>query len=119
MRFDLCCLCLQVPHIACSSSSVTKPRYVIHMSSATAQATAAAGQRWALAVHGGAGVINSTHTEWLDDAKRGLTASLRAGQLILEAGGLAIDAVVAAVEALENDSHFNAGTATCAAGSGP
>jgi beta-aspartyl-peptidase (threonine type) len=82
------------------------------MTSATAQASTAAataGQRWSLAIHGGAGVINSTHTDWLDDAKRGLEASLRAGQAVLESGGSAIDAVVAAVVSMENDPHFNAG----------
>lgn len=67
-------------------------------------------QRWALAIHGGAGVINSTHSAWLDDARLGLEASLAAGQAVLEAGGSAIDAVVAAVEQLENDPHFNAGS---------
>jgi beta-aspartyl-peptidase (threonine type) len=80
------------------------------MSSVTAQANiAAAAQRWSLAIHGGAGVINSTHTDWLDDARRGLEASLRAGQTVLESGGSAVDAVVAAVVCMENDPHFNAG----------
>jgi beta-aspartyl-peptidase (threonine type) len=67
-------------------------------------------QRWSLAIHGGAGVINSTHTAWLEDARLGLEASLAAGQAVLEAGGSAIDAAVAAVEQLENDPHFNAGS---------
>lgn len=73
-------------------------------------------QRWALAIHGGAGVINSTHSAWLDDARLGLEASLAAGQAVLEAGGSAIDAVVAAVEQLENDPHFNAGSVPYRAG---
>jgi hypothetical protein len=78
---------------------------------AAESSTMAAGgeQRWALAIHGGAGVINSTNTEWLDDAKRGLEASLRAGEAVLASGGSAMDAVVAAVESMENDPHFNAG----------
>lgn len=64
---------------------------------------------WTLAVHGGAGVINSTNKAWLQDAERGLEASLRAGEAVLACGGSAIDAVVAAVMAMEDDPHFNAG----------
>lgn len=73
------------------------------------QHTTSSMERWSLAIHGGAGVINSSKTEWLDDAKRGLEASLRAGQAVLSSGGSAIDAVVAAVMSLEDDPHFNAG----------
>lgn len=65
--------------------------------------------RWALAIHGGAGVINSNNEEWLADAKRGLAAALTAGQSVLASGGSAIDAVVAAVMCMEDDPHFNAG----------
>lgn len=66
-------------------------------------------QRYALAIHGGAGVINSSKTEWLADAKVGLEASLKAGQAVLASGGSALDAVVAAVMCMEDDPHFNAG----------
>lgn len=75
-----------------------------------ASADKASEPRWALGIHGGAGVINSSNTLWLDDAKRGLETSLRAGAAVLESGGSAIDAVVAAVQAMEDDPHFNAGT---------
>lgn len=100
-----------VNHLAANIYTVSLRRaHCTPMSSATAKtSTAATGQRWSLAIHGGAGVINSTHTDWLDDAKRGLEASLRAGQAVLESGGSAIDAVVAAVVSMENDPHFNAG----------
>ena len=41
--------------------------------------------------------------------KAGLAAALRAGQAILQDGGTALDAVCAAVAALEDDALFNAG----------
>ena len=64
-----------------------------------------------LAIHGGSGAILPACTT--DPAARGLRAgleaSLKAGHRILHAGGSAVDAVVAAVVALENDPLFNAG----------
>lgn len=71
--------------------------------------SAVVNKQWALGIHGGAGVINSTNQVWLSDAEKGLEASLRAGEAVLAVGGSAIDAVVAAVACLENDPHFNAG----------
>ena len=66
-------------------------------------------QRWALAIHGGAGIINATEEEWISGALDGLHAALDAGEAVLADGGAAIDAVVAAVRVLEDDPHFNAG----------
>jgi beta-aspartyl-peptidase (threonine type) len=64
-----------------------------------------------LAVHGGAGTIAANA---MDHAARaahheGLRDALRAGFAVLRAGGGAVDAVCAAVMALENDGLFNAG----------
>lgn len=64
-----------------------------------------------LAIHGGAGTLapDAMDAE-LDQAHRaGLTTALRAGYRVLAAGGPALDAVTAAVQALENDALFNAG----------
>jgi L-asparaginase / beta-aspartyl-peptidase len=64
-----------------------------------------------LAVHGGAGV----RAEAADDPAlraaihAGLATALRAGHAVLQAGGAALDAVVAAVCALEDNPLFNAG----------
>lgn len=65
----------------------------------------------ALVIHGGAGVIER---ERLDaDAERAiradLDAALDAGQDLLSRGGSALDAVEAAVRALEDSPRFNAG----------
>jgi beta-aspartyl-peptidase (threonine type) len=60
----------------------------------------------AIIVHGGAGWIQD-HV-W-PDYQRGTTAAARVGQQLLNEGGSALDAVIAASIALENDPTFNAG----------
>lgn len=67
--------------------------------------------KFAIAVHGGAGtILKSLMTSEKERAyQQGLTDALNAGYLILEKGGSAIDAVEAAVMALENFPLFNAG----------
>jgi beta-aspartyl-peptidase (threonine type) len=64
-----------------------------------------------LVIHGGAGTITrASMTPEKEQAYRnGLETSLRAGQRILKHGGSSLDAVVAAVAALEDDPLFNAG----------
>ena len=62
---------------------------------------------YVLAIHGGAGVIQSGADEQAYHA--GLQAALVAGESILSSGGSAIDAVLAAVVSLENCPLFNAG----------
>ena len=64
-----------------------------------------------LAVHGGAGTLRRG---LMDEARAalyhaGLRSALSAGREILAAGGAALDAVTAAVVALEDDPLFNAG----------
>lgn len=63
--------------------------------------------RWAIVVHGGAG-------RWDDadeaDVLPGLRAAAEAARALLDAGGTALDAVEAAVVALEDNPLFNAGT---------
>ena len=61
----------------------------------------------ALIVHGGAG---SWRPGSDDDAIHGTTAAVMAGRKILEAGGSALDAAVAASVVLEDNPIFNAGT---------
>ena len=63
---------------------------------------------FALAIHGGAGTITPGSA---DEAPyhTALHGALAAGQTILAAGGTALDAVVAAVTALEDAPQFNAG----------
>jgi beta-aspartyl-peptidase (threonine type) len=61
----------------------------------------------AIIVHGGAGTISADRH---DRCRAGVRAGAEAGHAVLEAGGSALDAVVAAVRVLEDDPEFNAGT---------
>lgn len=73
--------------------------------------TTSANADFALAIHGGAGTIRrSTMTPEREAAYHaGLRRSLEAGRAILSDGGTALDAVSAAVMALEDEPLFNAG----------
>ncbi len=74
----------------------------------------------AIAVHGGAGTLAAADlTPENDRAYRtGLERALRAGFTVLDAGGASLDAVVAAVQVLEDDPLFNAGRGAVVAASG-
>ena len=74
-------------------------------------ATPAAAADWAIAIHGGAGVIERAKMTPEDDraAREGLATAIAAGEAILQRGGTALDAVQAAVTSLEENPMFNAG----------
>lgn len=67
--------------------------------------------RVVLVVHGGAGAVPPSDGSSGGEAgyRAGLEDALRAGHGVLARGGSALDAVAAAVRALEDDHHFNAG----------
>lgn len=64
-----------------------------------------------IAIHGGAGTIlrEQMSEELKQSIVSDLQASVRAGHSVLEKGGDALDAVVAAVRVLEDSPNFNAG----------
>jgi beta-aspartyl-peptidase (threonine type) len=65
---------------------------------------------YALALHGGAGGrISELAEDERHDFEAALAAAHRAGERILADGGPALDAVCAAVQAMEDDPLFNAG----------
>src|SRR3954471_12348096 len=72
---------------------------------------AAAPRGCVLAIHGGAGVIRREDLSRALEARIGaaLERALRAGHAVFEAGGAALDAVVAAVQVMEDSPLFNAG----------
>lgn len=71
--------------------------------------------RWALIVHGGAKEMQSGEEE---ANRQGVIEAVRAGRLILESGGSAIDAVEASIRALEDLPVFNAGHGSAANAAG-
>ena len=66
---------------------------------------------FAIAIHGGAGVISraSMTREAEKSYKEELGRALDAGYAVLESGGTSMDAVIAAVKILEDAPQFNAG----------
>src|SRR6266487_6999253 len=64
----------------------------------------------AIVVHGGAGTITPERAEI---AQAGCKEAAQIGWRVLENGGCALDAVEAAVRALENNPDYNAGTGSC------
>ena len=66
---------------------------------------------WRLVIHGGAGMLERNRIAADEDRsiRLSLDQALGAGAEILAAGGSSLDAVEAAVRALEDDPHFNAG----------
>jgi L-asparaginase / beta-aspartyl-peptidase len=73
--------------------------------------TGTKGVRAVIAVHGGAGTLSAAElTPAREKAYRaGIARALSAGNRVLERGGPALEAVMRAVMALENDALFNAG----------
>jgi L-asparaginase / beta-aspartyl-peptidase len=64
----------------------------------------------AIVVHGGAGTASPERVEML---QAGCKEAALVGWQILQSGGSALDAVEAAVRALEDNPNFNAGTGAC------
>ena len=77
----------------------------------TSPAAASGTPRTALVIHGGAGVIerNTLSGEDEREIRRDLDRALDAGGAVLTAGGVALDAVEAAIAVLEDALRFNAG----------
>ncbi|HVJ06445.1 MAG TPA: isoaspartyl peptidase/L-asparaginase [Candidatus Saccharimonadales bacterium] len=68
-------------------------------------------RKWALVLHGGAGVIErSTMTPEAEaNYRAGIKEALDTAAAILDKGGSALDAVESAIKLLEDNPHFNAG----------
>jgi beta-aspartyl-peptidase (threonine type) len=77
----------------------------------TVLTTKAPAGKWAIVMHGGAGVIErSSMTPERDKAYRaGLDEAIRAAAAVLDKGGSSVDAVEAALRKLEDNPLFNAG----------
>src|ERR1035437_7379248 len=76
-----------------------------------AQAAPQLNHRWAIVVHGGAGVIERAAMGPAGDAayRASLAKALETGAKVLAQGGSSLDAVEATIHVLEDDPLFNAG----------
>jgi beta-aspartyl-peptidase (threonine type) len=83
----------------------------LHAASAAPVASAPPNKTWALAIHGGAGVIEKGDLTPEKEAgyRAGLSVALAAGQKVLAGGGSSLDAVEATIRTLEDNPLFNAG----------
>jgi L-asparaginase / beta-aspartyl-peptidase len=84
----------------------------VSVSSAPSVREPTAGQhKWALVLHGGAGVIERASMTPEADAsyRAGIKEALTAATAILQKGGSSLDAVEAAIKLLEDNPLFNAG----------
>lgn len=72
---------------------------------------ALAGPKWALAIHGGAGVIERKDMSPETEAayRAAMARAVATGTAVLEKGGAAMDAVEAVIREMEDDPLFNAG----------
>src|ERR1700678_2013040 len=88
----------------------TAPAQTAPAQTAPAQ-TAPAQHKWAVVVHGGAGVIerSSMTPEAEAQYRAGITEAMNAAAQVLDKGGSSIDAVEAAIKLLEDNPMFNAG----------
>ncbi len=77
----------------------------------SAPARTAERPRWALVIHGGAGVIERGAMDPRTEAayRAAMSDALARGRAVLERGGPAMDAVEAVIRGLEDDPLFNAG----------
>lgn len=78
---------------------------------ASAVAQTPAPHKWAIELHGGAGVIERAHMNAQTEAayRAGMKAAAEAGASVLEKGGSSLDAIEVAIHVLEDDPLFNAG----------
>ena len=67
--------------------------------------------KWAVVLHGGAGVIerSSMTPEAEAEYRAGIKTALDAAAAVLDKGGSSMDAIEAAIKILEDDPNFNAG----------
>ena len=85
--------------------------FIIALVTWTLCAPADAAPRWAIVIHGGAGVIERKDLTPEQEAayRESLTKAIGAGSDVLKKGGTALDAVEATIVLMEDDPLFNAG----------
>ena len=81
------------------------------MSGTDAQQARPSARRWAIVLHGGAGIVNRATMDAETDVayRASLAKAIRAGAGVLDGGGSSLDAVETSIRMLEDDPLFNAG----------
>jgi beta-aspartyl-peptidase (threonine type) len=74
------------------------------------EAWGADGGEWSVLIHGGAGDVQPN---FLEEHIQGCRVAAAEAARVLQGGGSALNAAQRAVEILEDDPHFNAGTGSC------
>jgi L-asparaginase / beta-aspartyl-peptidase len=92
-------------------ASMQKPAIFLCMSLLAATALAQPTHKWAVVLHGGAGVIERKNMDLKTEAayRADLETALQKAADTLDKGGSALDAVEAAIRFMEDDPLFNAG----------
>jgi beta-aspartyl-peptidase (threonine type) len=87
------------------------PLLAVPMTASSTESGAVPKPRTALVIHGGAGVIERSALSADDERaiRADLNRALDAGNAVLSHGGVALDAVQAVIEVLEDSPRFNAG----------
>jgi beta-aspartyl-peptidase (threonine type) len=95
--------------IACACALTTAASYA--QNAKPAPAAPPAPHKWAVVLHGGAGVIERASMSADAEAayRAGISEALTAAASVLDKGGSALDAVEAAIQLLEDNPLFNAG----------
>jgi L-asparaginase / beta-aspartyl-peptidase len=95
--------------VGLGGSMATGPE--VMAASDTAHTAAASGHKWAVVLHGGAGVIERKSMSAETDAayRAALKQSIQAAAEVLEKGGSSMDAVEGAIKLMEDNPLFNAG----------
>jgi beta-aspartyl-peptidase (threonine type) len=101
---------INVPRI-CYGAAHCAFTLALMISSQSALSQSAPAHKWAVVLHGGAGVIerSSMTPEAEAGYRAGITEALNAAAAVLNKGGSSVDAVEAAIQLLEDNPLFNAG----------
>ncbi len=90
------------------------------MTGASVQQEQPSAQKWAIVLHGGAGIINRSTMDRKTDAeyRASLGEAIHAGAAVLDCGGSSLDAVETSIRILEDNPLFNAGRGAVFAANG-
>jgi beta-aspartyl-peptidase (threonine type) len=105
----------EVDEAQCIISTMRKPAILLCLClmvlTTQAQQSQPVDHKWAVVLHGGAGVIERSHMDAKTEAayRADLQTAIQKAADVLDKGGSALDAIEAAIRFMEDDPLFNAG----------